>query len=246
MIPRSLAPPALVLAALASGCGRSVPPPAPPVTGEAAAGLVASAATRAGGIRRYQSVVEMRGEGRDGRFSARMLVVFERPPETSDPAAVERLRMELFGAAGGSRWTLVAAPDGVRAVVPRRRAWAEDVSLVAFTGPLLGVEVGAREVAAILAGTGAPLPGGGSGLFWRGERVARAATPQYEVRYADGDAWPPRAFEVLAPELRVAMEIDELRANAALHPDSFRLRIPPGFRRVPVADLVRDVGLEDR
>ena len=75
----------------------------------------------------------------------RLLVVFERPPERGDPGAVAALRLELFGPVGGPRWTLVAQPGRVRAVVPAERATCrEGADIRQFIEPLLGVPVGAR------------------------------------------------------------------------------------------------------
>ncbi len=243
----------LILLAPLAGCARSVPPPLPPADRQAAAALLESSAAEAGRVRRYQSIIEVRGEGPRGRFSAELLIVFQRPAGSPDPSAVERLRMEALGWVRGPRWVLVAVPGRVTAVVPSRRAFAEGARLDAFTGSLLGVAVSVREVAAMLSGTGAPLRaddrfrwrgsdglvllGDGSRVLWDRGRVARAVAPGYEIRYARRGAWPPREFEVRSPRITASLAVVEIRVNAELHPDSFVLGIPADFRRVQPGDL---------
>ncbi len=250
--------------AMPLGCARGVPLPVPPSDRETAAALLEAAAEEAARVRRYQSILEVRGEGEDGRFSADLLLVFERPEDAPDRAAVERLRMELFGAMGGARWVLVAGPGGVTAIAPSKRAFARDTGLGAFTGSLIGVAVNARDVAAMLSGVGVPLRGndrfrwnegdggieldGGSRILWDGERVARAVavrpgTPRrvhYEVHYPRGSRWPPREFEVRSPRVTASFVVTEIQVNAELHPDSFELDIPDGFREVAASALARD------
>lgn len=253
--------------------GPGLPPPSPPLSEAEAARLLAETASLGRGIRRYQAVLAVRGEGRRGRFSGRLLVIFERPDEGGDAnaGAVASLRMELFGPVGGARWTLVAALGRVGVVVPGERAFAEGSELGEFTEALLGVSVGLEGVAALLVGSGIPIPAGaaarpnprgGSAVLDSGEeirwdtrgdgpaQVVRAAAAEYEARYPD--SWRrdgkrvPRRVEVVSGQVSARLEVEELEVNTRLHPDSFRLRTPAGFRRAAIRDLGRAMRLPER
>lgn len=208
----------------------------------------------------------VRGEGEGGRFSGRLLVVFERPEDAEDPTAVAAMRMEGFGPVGGPRWTLVAEPGRARVVVPAERAVAEGNDLGAFTEALLGVPVALRQVAAIVVGIGAPfepsdrvrielasavLPGG-ERVFWDAARreVRRVVAADYEAIYPDegraGDRPLPRVFEIVSGRVEATLRVEELRVNAPLHADSFRLRVPEGFRRAGVRELGRAMRFPER
>ena len=232
--------------------------------------LLDATARFAAGVRRYQAVVSLRGEGERGRFSGRLLVVFARPPRGADPEAVEAMRLELFAPVGGSRWTLVASPGEARLVVPAERAFAEGEDLEEFTGPLLGVSVGREAIAALLVGSGVPvggpenfrsLPGNGSAvlgdgaeIWWddpaEGGQVRRVVAPGYEARYPGGyrrqGRQVPRLVEVESDRLRATLTIEELEVNTSLHPDSFQVRTPPGYRRADVRALSRASSLQER
>lgn len=262
---------ALALLGASGGCAaRAVRPPLPPLTEGEAGRLLDATAARAGGVRRYQAVVGVRGEGPEGRFSGRLLVVFARPPDRADPGAVEALRLELFAPVGGSRWTLVARPDGARLVVPGERAFAEGTEFRAFTGPLLGVAVGLEQIAAILVGSGTPItgregvrsrpPGGsvvlesGAQVWWDAggpdAQVRRVVTPGYEARYP-GDyrrrgRQVPRSVHIASDEVQATLTVEELEVNASLHADSFQVRTPAGYRRTAIRDLGRASGLPER
>ena len=244
--------------------------PAAPLDEPAALQLLDETARLAASVRRYQAVVRLRGEGQRGRFSGRMLVVFVRPSGGPDPEAVEAMRLELFAPVGGSRWTLVAGPDAVRLVVPAERAFAEGEELEEFAGPLLGFPVGREQIAALLAGSGAPIGGSGnlgslpaSGsavlrngteIWWddatAGAQVRRVLAAGYEARYPGHyrrqRRQVPRRIEVASDDLRATLTVEELQVNAALHPDSFRVRTPPGYRRAEVRELSRTSGLRER
>ncbi len=264
-----------LVGALVGCAGRVADPVAPPPSHAAARRLLAGAAAAAEQIRRYQSVLGVRGEGERGRFSGRLLVVFERPERSrasaGDPAGVAAMRLEGYGPVGGPRWSLVAAPGRGRRVVPAERAFAAGGDLGEFTAGLLGVPVGLRQVAAIVTGTGAPLdparamrldPVAGSALlpegeriFWEnagnaGLRVRRVVTADYEVRYP-GEGWragrqAPRRIRIASERVRATLTVEELRVNAPLHADSFRLRIPGHFRRAEVGSLAGAMRLPER
>ena len=264
----------IALALLGTGLGcaaRTARPPALPLSPAEASRLLGGTAAAAGGVRRYQAILGVRGEGRRGRFSGRLLVVFARPERAEDRAAVAALRMELYSPVGGSRWTLVAEPGRVRVVVPGERAFAEGTELHQFTEPLLGVPVGLRQVAALLVGSGVaigpgasarPGPGGGSAVLDGGERiwwdglegdapqVRRVVAAGYEAGYP-GDyrqrgRQVPRTVKVVSDRVRATLRVEELEVNARLHSDSFRLRTPPGFRRAEVRELSGAMRLPER
>ena len=233
--------------------------------------FVQETAAAAAAVRRYQAVLGVRGEGRRGRFSGRLLAVFERDGTSPSPKAVTALRLEAYGPVGGSRWTLVAGASRVRAVVRARKAFAEGSALAPFALELLGVPLGMEEVVSLLVGTGVPIPpdfsvlpgtdgqsavlGDGDRIWWEAGpsgnlRVRRARGAGYEARYPTegrlGDRPVPRRLEVITPPLTVRFLVEELSVNAALHPDSFVVRIPPGFRRVSVVELAGAVKLSAR
>ena len=232
-----------------------------PLTAAEAGRLLDEAAALAGGIRRYQAVIEVRGEGRDGRFSARLLAVFARPAERVQRTAVDALRLELFAPVGGARWTLVADAERVRLMVPAERAYAEGADLQEFTERLLGVPLGPEQIAALLSGTGTPLTGservralpadgslvldGGAALLWdhpaSPAQVRRVRTDDYEARYP-GDyrrrgRQAPRSIEIEAEGVRATLTVEELEVNAPLHAEAFQLRIPPAYRRAELREL---------
>lgn len=263
---RSVVSAGALLGTLASCAGRIADPPAPPPSRAEVLRLLSEAAAAAEQIRRYQAVLRVRGEGEGGRFSGRLLLVFERPERSRTPAespgGVSAMRMEGYGPVGGPRWSLVAEPGRVRLVVPAERAFAEGEVLCEFTEGLLGVSVGLRQVAAIVVGTGVPFdpssavrldPAMGSALlpegeriFWErsenaGLRVRRAAAANYEASYpGEGSAsgrQAPRTIGIVSDRVRATLTVEELRVNAPLHADSFRLRIPEHFRRAEVRSL---------
>jgi len=88
-------------------------------------------------VRRYQGLVGVRGRGPDGGFDARLAVFFERP---------DRLRVELLGAFGGTRWSAVASREEqfarqvLERIPPARRA-----VVVESLGELLAAVRGATE-----------------------------------------------------------------------------------------------------
>lgn len=262
-----------MLAGLAAspGCAaRAARVPAAPLDETAAFRLLDETARLASGVRRYQAVVSLRGEGERGRFSGRLLVVFVRPSGGADPEAVEAMRLELFAPVGGSRWTLIAGPGAVRLVVPRERAFAEGEELAEFTGPLLGVSVGREQIAALLVGSGVPIGGSenlrslpasgsavlatGAEIWWDdpadGGQVRRVVAPGYEARYPGQyrrrGRQVPRRVEVDSDRLRATLTIEELEVNTSLHPDSFEVRTPAGYRRAEVRELSRASSLQER
>lgn len=117
----------------------------------------------------------------------------------------------------------------------------------ALSGSGIPIPPGAEGVP---AEGGARLVGGGGSLRWAPvpvgpaeegadspPRVVRAAAPGYEVRYpdrADSDRQAPRRIGIAAPGVEATLRVEELRINARLHPDSFRLPDTAGLRRLSV------------
>ncbi len=267
---RSVALRGFVLLGTTLACAPRSLPPSAPLSEARVSERLAAASTAAGAVRRYQAVLGVRGKGARGGFSGRLLVVFERPPVRGDPAAVASLRMAIFAAMGGPRWTLVARPEGVRAVVPAERAYADGSELGQFTEPFLGIRIGIEQVAALVVGTGVPIRGGaaritpagssavlarGEEIWWDGGRgsaaqIRRVMAGSYEVRYPgsyrrDGRQ-VPRRMEIESDPVSATLIVEELRVNASLHSDSFRLRIPSGFRLAAVSELAAALRLPDR
>lgn len=124
----------------------------------------------------------------------------------------------------------------------------------ALSGSGIPIPPGAEGVP---AEGGARLAAGGGSLHWapvpvgtEGEgsdsspRVVRAAAPGYEVRYpdrADSDRQAPRRIEITAPGVEATLRVEELRVNARLHPDSFRLPDTAGLRRRSVPAFLEAV-----
>lgn len=89
---------------------------------------------------------------------------------------------------------------------------------------------------------GARLPSGAE-IWWAppsagagdAARVRRARGADYEVRYPEAASGsgrpPPRRLEIEGERVRARLTVEELQVNARLHPDSFRLPVPDGFRR---------------
>ncbi len=206
-----------------------------------------------------------RGNERTG-FSGRLLILFERPapgpPGAGDPSAVAALRISAYAPVGGARWSLVARPDGVRAVAPAARVFAEGADLRAFTEPLFGLPVGLREVGAIVSGVGLPLsgteppgaeptPDGGArlpagGRLWWAEwpagagsappasRVTRAVGDGYEVRYPEAAAAGARR-----PPRSIEVRGDRVGARLTVEELEVNARLHPDSFRLPAGEGFR-------
>ncbi|MGH9389083.1 MAG: hypothetical protein ACRD1Z_05655, partial [Vicinamibacteria bacterium] len=98
-----------VLSLVLSGCARAlrapeaIPPPVPMEAAEVSS-LLDELKRQSESVRRYQGLVRVRGRGPDGGFDARLAVFFERP---------DRLRVELLGPFGGTRWSAVASREEI-------------------------------------------------------------------------------------------------------------------------------------
>ena len=81
-------------------------------------------------------------------------------------------------------------------------------------------------------------------------QVRRATAAGYEARYPGTlrreRRQVPRTMEIETGPVTATLTVEELRVNAVLHPDSFRLRIPSGFREVGVSELGAAMRLSER
>lgn len=203
-------------------------------------------------LRRYQGIVRVRGRGPEGSFDARLVVIFERP---------DRLRVELLGAFGGTRWSAVADEAGIVAYFPGDEHYVREPDVADVVGRLLGIELSARDVMALLTGVGAPVAERSpEAAYHRGafgelelegaelivnraaaDQVVSAVTPRYRARY-DG-SWKangrqfPRELVVENASVRVRIEAEDVDANTALAPEAFQLDVPEGALRLRPAEV---------
>lgn len=267
------------VAGVGTSCARRPPPPPPaPLAAAEIARLLAAAAAESSGIRRYQALFSVRGDsvrGEGGRagFSGRLLILFERPapgrPGAEDPSAVAALRISAYAPVGGARWSLVAHPERVRAVAPAARVFAEGPDLRAFTEPLFGLPVGLREVAAIVAGSGLPLPAvpegpgpgaepttdggarlpaGGRIWWWPPPGGADGERPAPRVVRAAGGGYEVRYPEAAAgsarrpprrPPRRIEVRGDRVGARLTVEELEVNARLHPDSFRLPPAEGFR-------
>jgi outer membrane lipoprotein-sorting protein len=196
----------------------------------------------------------VRGSGPEGRFSATLLVAFERP---------DKLRVELLAPFGGSRWLAVVRGEEVTVLFPSRREFLRQAAVSEVLAALVGVRWEAGEVMAVLSGSGVPLggapptcafqegetlrlefgldDGATQSLRLRGAQVIEASTPEYRVRYPT--AWTsrrrsaPDRIEVGDEKLAASLVVSDLDINVSMDPELFRLEIPPGTSRVEVREI---------
>lgn len=238
-----------------TACARrpaSLPPPIPLASSDVDA-LLSELRSGADGIRRVQGVVGARGKGPEGSFDARLVLIFERP---------NRLRVELMGAFGGTRWSAVATGDGIEVYFPGGREYLEESNVSDVVARLLGLRLEPAEVIAILAGVGIPLERVATA---RGERrgassilaigvdsremleisaegqVVRAVTASYRVSYPT--SWKSRGRQipdvvvVENDEIRTTLKTEGLDVNVSLDPEAFALDIPIDAVRLRPADV---------
>ena len=93
-------------------------------------------------------------------------------------------------------------------------------------------------------------PGSGGDDPAEGGQVRRVVAPGYEARYPGRyrrqGRQVPRLVEVESERTRATLTIEELEVNTSLHPDSFEVRTPPGYRRAEVRELSRASRLPER
>jgi hypothetical protein len=196
------------------------------------------------GVVRYQAVLKTRGKGPDGRFSATQILVFERP---------DRLRVELLGAFGSTRWIAVTSDGEILVWFPSRREYLRDNRIDAVVGALLGIALSPEEVMAAFTGVGLPLEGRSVVGGVREDDATRIDVDgasieldEMQVRWAKGDdyrvvyptRWKaagrqvPDRLEIRANELEATINIEDLDVNVLLHPRAFDIEMPEDARRL--------------
>lgn len=251
-IPRRFAGPFVLLALLCGeGCARRAPSGPPlPFPLEEASQRLEPIRRQALAVARYQAVVRVRGRGPEGRFSGTLMVAFERP---------ERLRVELLGPFGSSRWIALVAEGEITVLFPSRREFVRESAVPAVLDALVGVGWSPDEAMAVLAGAGLPLDestpttafqerdtvrvnlAADCFLRLRGPEVIEASKGGYRVRYpapwrSKGKAAPER-IEVVSEDISATLAVSDLDINVPLDAEVFRLEIPAGTSRVGLREI---------
>jgi hypothetical protein len=198
---------------------------------------------------RYQAVLRVRGKGPEGKFRATQVIVFERP---------DRVRVELLGAFGPSRWIAVTASGEITVLFPGRREYLEETAVEDVVGALIGIPLSPPEVMAILAGSGLPLGNhravngekrgdsvrldlGRASIQVKDNQVQEAQKAGYRVSYPtswkqSGRTVPDRV-DIQGENLQVSITVDDLDVNVKLDPDAFVVKLPPGADRLNLAQI---------
>jgi hypothetical protein len=197
--------------------------------------------------------VRVRGRGPEGGFDARLGVWFERP---------SRLRVELLGAFGGTRWSAVASGEEITAYFPGKRHYLREPDVADVVGRLLGIRLRAEDMMAALSGAGIPLDDSQEARGLRrgalrvlelagpsksavdidvGSRVVSARCQGYRVSYPS--SWMSRGrlfpdeLQLENESVRARLETEEVDVNVALDPETFLLSIPPDAVRLRPAEV---------
>jgi len=243
---------------LFSGCARV--PRAPealvrPVPMEAAevSSLLDELRRQAESVRRYQGLVRVRGRARGGGFDARLAVFFERP---------DRLRVELLGAFGATRWSAVAGREEITAYFPGRRHYLREPDVADVVARLLGLRLRTEDMMAALSGVGVSLDTSTPALGYRrgatrllefetppkrilelnaDGQVVSAQSESYRVSYPG--SWKrrgrpfPDELTIENESVRARLETNEVDVNVELDPETFHLEIPADAERLRPAEI---------
>jgi hypothetical protein len=220
-----------------------------PIPLEEAERLLLDLQRQEAGVARYQAVLKIRGQGPEGRFTATEVLIFERP---------DRVRVELLGAFGSTRWMAVASGGQILVWFPSRREFLRDSRVEEVVGALLGVPLSPEEVMAVLAGVGLPRqvvrPSGAvreNGASRIDVDGAQIELVEMQVRWARGDAYRvsyptdwkargkqvPDRVEIQASELQATIDVEDLNVNVPLHPKAFVLELPKDARRLELHQI---------
>ncbi len=215
-----------------------------PVPIEEAEQILDRLASEAAEVVRYQSVVRIRGKGPEGRFSATQLLVFDRP---------DRLRVELLGVFGSTRWVAVTAQGEIMVWFPSRREFLRERRVADVVGVLLGLKLSSTEVMAVLAGTGLPLEEyrpvravregavtrvelDGGMIELEGFHLRAAANANYRISYPnswrDEGKHVPYLVEISSDKLQATLRVESPNVNIQLHPEAFVLNLPDDANRL--------------
>ncbi|MGH9333126.1 MAG: lipoprotein insertase outer membrane protein LolB, partial [Vicinamibacteria bacterium] len=201
----------------------------------------------------YQGLVRVRGRGPEGGFDARLAVIFERP---------RRLRVELLGPFGGTRWSAVADEEGITAYFPGRRHYLRESEVEEVVSRLLGIRLSSEEMMAALAGVGVP---SGAAADAKGHRrgpkvfldldpasgrtveldsdgqVIAARARDYRVSYPT--SWKSRSrsipdeLVIQNESVRATLTSRDVDVNVGLDPEAFLLEIPEDAERLRPAEI---------
>jgi hypothetical protein len=204
-------------------------------------------------VRRYQGLVRVRGRGPEGSFDARLAVLFERP---------DRLRVELLGAFGGTRWSAVASPEEITAYFPGRRHYLRESDVAEVVARLLGIRLRSEDMMAALSGVGVPLYSSSPALGYRNGtarfieidapsrrtlevndegQVVSAQSQSYRVFYPR--SWKsrrrlfPDELTIENESVRASLIAQDVDVNVALSPEAFVLEIPADAVRLRPAEI---------
>ena len=202
-------------------------------------------------VRRYQGLVRIRGKGPKGGFDAKLVVVFERPG---------RLRVELLGLFGSTRWIAVSDNDGITVYFPGRRQYVREDDVEDVVGRLMGVRLSPLEMMALLSGIGLPLDGtsviegkrrgetvslrlrdGGELTIDETGQVTRASSPGYRVSYPTDwkrrRRYVPDRLRIESPSLEANLSAVDVRVNVSIEREAFVLELPNDAVRLRPADI---------
>lgn len=242
----------LVVAIALPACRRDAPelPPPVPIATESVQPDLDELESAAESVRRYEGFLRIGGQGPDGGFSARLVIVFSRPHE---------LRVELLGAFGSTRWSAVATREGITVVFPGSKHYVRERDTAEVVGRLLGVRLSSREVMAILSGIGAPFDAPAATAHRRGTitvvrlengirieidengQIAVVQTPRYRVSYPT--PWKvrrrhvPDSIRLETDTLQVTLTPESVDVNVQLAAEAFDIEIPPDAERLRPADV---------
>jgi hypothetical protein len=200
-------------------------------------------------VARYQAVLKVSGKGPEGRFNATQILIFERP---------DRVRVELLGVFGSTRWIVVTSGGEVLVWFPSRHEYLRDSRVKEVVGALLGVALSPEEVMAALAGVGIPLRGshptravsedGASRIDFDGTQIE---LDERQVRWAMGDGYRvvyptrwkargkqvPDRVEIQTPTLQASIDVEDLDVNVLLHPKAFVVELPQDAQRLELHQI---------
>ena len=236
------------------GCLRTVPSPVEPVSVNVSTvvPLLEQLHREAQEVRRYRSMLRIRGKGPEGAFRGRLVAIFERP---------QNLRMELLGMFGSTRWSAVTTDRGIQVLFPGPSQFVDEVDTPDIVGRLIGIRLSAEEIIAVLSGIGstvAPIVfdlgqqlGSTRVLFARekeirieidsDDQVSSLITPSYRVSYPS--SWKVRRRQVPdrirleTDRLSVTIDVEAADVNVALDPGAFFMAIPKAAKRLIPADI---------
>lgn len=200
-------------------------------------------------VTRYQAVLKTHGRGPEGRFSATQILIFERP---------DRVRVELLGAFGTTRWIAVASGGEILVWFPSRREFLRDNRVDEVVGALLGPALSPEEVMAAFSGVGLPFEGLHPAKAVREDDAIRidfdeaaVELDDMQVRWARGDdyrvvyptRWKaggkqvPDRVDIQADQLQASISVEDLDVNVLLHPQAFAIELPDDAERLELYQI---------